>query len=179
MDIVIDIQPIIDFFNQPSEQILLSLLYYVGWIPFAVAFLWGVTQAWLRYIKIAYGATEKTILLAVDVPRGNAQTPKAVENIFSYLAGAHSTKDLYETWWLGEWQLYFSFEIVSIEGYIQFLVWTPEKYRYLVEAAIYSQYPDAEITEVNDYAEGYPTRYPDEQYDIFGGEYVLTQNSVY
>ena len=138
-----------------------------------------MAQVWLRYIRLAYGASEKTILLAIDVPRGNAQTPMAVENIFAYLAGAHSTKDLFEKWWLGEWQLYFSFEIVSIDGYIQFLVWAPEKYRNLVEAAIYSQYPDAEITEVNDYTQGFPTIFPDEEYDIFGSEYKLTKNSVY
>ena len=179
MDIVIDLQPVTDFLNLPIDQLLLTSLYYVGWIPLAATFIWGVIQVWLRYIRLAYGASEKTVLLAIDIPRGNAQTPKAVENIFSYLAGAHSTHDLYEKWWLGMWQLYFSFEIVSIEGYIQFLIWTPEKYRYLVDAAIYSQYPDAEITEVNDYTEGFPVHFPDDQYDIFGGEFKLVEDSVY
>ena len=179
MNIVINAQPIIDFFNLPFDQIWFGLLFYFGWIPFGSVFIWGVIQVWLRYIRLAYGAKEKTILLAIDIPRGNAQTPKAVENIFSYLAGAHGTKDLYEKWWLGEWQLYFSFEIVSIDGYIQFLIWTPEKYRHLVDAAIYSQYPDAEITEVNDYTEGIPTHYPDDQYDIYGGEFKLLEKSVY
>jgi len=179
MDIVINIQPILDFLNLPTDQMLLSLFYYVGWIPVAITFIWGVAQVWLRYVKLAYGASEKAVLLAIDLPRGNAQTPMAVENIFAYLAGAHSTKDLFEKWWLGEWQLYFCFEIVSIDGYIQFLIWTPEKYRNLVDAAIYSQYPDCEITEVNDYTRGMPTRFPDEEYDIFGSEYILTQNSVY
>jgi len=179
MDIVINLQPMLDFLSLPSDQMLLRLFFYVGWIPIAITFIWGVAQVWLRYIRLAYGASEKTVLLAIDVPRGNAQTPMAVENIFAYLAGAHSTKDLFEKWWLGEWQLYFSFEIVSIDGYIQFLVWLPEKYRNLIEAAIYSQYPDAEITEVNDYTIGLPTRFPDEEYDIFGSEYILTKNSVY
>lgn len=179
MDLVIDLQPIFYFLNLPADQMLLIFFYYVGWLPIAITFIWGVTQVWLRYVRLAYGASEKTILLAIDVPRGNAQTPMAVENFFSYLAGAHSTKDLYEKWWLGEWQLYFSFEIVSIEGYIQFLVWLPEKYRNLAEAAIYSQYPDAEITEVNDYTDGFPTHFPDEEYDIFGSEFKLVKNSVY
>ena len=179
MDIVINLQPMFDFLNLPADQMLLILFYYVGWLPVAITFIWGVIQVWLRYIRLAYGASEKTVLLAIDVPRGNAQTPMAVENIFSYLAGAHSTKDLFEKWWLGEWQLYFSFEIVSIDGYTQFLVWLPEKYRNLVEAAIYSQYPDAEITAVNDYTEGLPTRFPDDEYDIFGSEFKLVKNSVY
>ena len=101
MDIVINLQPISDFLNLPTDQILLIFFYYVGWLPIAITFIWGVAQVWLRYIRLAYGASEKTILLAIDVPRGNAQTPMAVENIFSYLAGAHSTKDLFEKWWLG------------------------------------------------------------------------------
>lgn len=174
-----NLQPLIDFFNLPPDQFLVSLFLYVGWIPIAITFIYGVCQVWLRYKRLAYGAAQKTILLAIDVPRGNAQTPMAVENMFSYLAGAHGTKDLYEKWWLGEWQLYFSFEIVSIEGFIQFLVWLPEKYRNVLEAALYSQYPDAEITEVNDYTQGYPTHFPDDQYDIYGTEFKLVKNSVY
>ena len=179
MDLVINIQPILNFLSLPPGQFMMMLFYYIGWLPFSLAFLWGVVQVWLRYIRLAYGASEKAILLAIDVPRGNAQTPMAVENIFAYLAGAHSTKDLYEKWWLGEWQLYFSFEIVSIGGYIQFLIWTPEKYRNLVYTAVYSQYPDAEITEVNDYTEGFSPQFPNDEYDIFGSEYKLTKNSVY
>ncbi|MBU0722453.1 hypothetical protein KKA93_03295 [Patescibacteria group bacterium] len=179
MDIVISLQPILDFLDLPTGQILVKLFYYIGLIPISITFLYGVSQVWLRYIRLAYAASEKTVLLAIDVPRGNAQTPMAVENIFAYLAGAHSTPDLFKKWWLGESQLYFSFEIVSINGYIQFLVWLPEKYCNLAETAIYSQYPDAEITEVNDYTQGLPDNFPDEEYDIFGGEYILTQNSVY
>jgi hypothetical protein len=179
MDIVINLQPILNFVNLPADQLILRLFYYIGWIPIAVTFTWGVAQVWLRYIRLAYGAAQKTVLLAIDIPRGNAQTPKAVENIFSYLAGAHSSIDLYEKWWEGKWQLYFSFEIVSLDGYIQFLVWCPEKYRNLIDVAIYSQYPDAEITEVHDYVEGTPNSFPDDQYDIYGGEFKLVENSVY
>lgn len=179
MDITVNLQPILDFLALPANQMLLRLFYYFGWIPVAIVFIWGVCQVWLMYVRLAYGASVKTILLAIDVPRNNAQTPMAVENIFAYLAGAHSGKDLYEKWWLGEWQLYFSFEIASIDGYIQFLIWTPEKYRNLVEAAIYSQYPDAEITEVNDYTESAPNHFPDEEYDIFGSEFKLVRDSVY
>lgn len=179
MDIVINLEPIINFLTLPMDEMLTRLFWAVGWLPIALAFLWGASQVWLRYVRIHWFRTNKFILLAIDIPRGNLQSPKAVENIFSYLAGAHSTKDLYEKWWLGEIQLSFSFEIVSIDGYIQFLIHTPEKYRNLVESAIYSQYPDAEITEVNDYTESVPTQYPDEQYDCFGGEYIQVDNFTY
>ena len=92
------------------------------------------------------------ILLAIDVPRDNEQSPKAVENIFSHLYGILlSRNNLYEEYWEGRHQDYFSMELVSIEGYVQFLVYTMEEYRDIVESAFYSQYPNAEITQVEDY----------------------------
>ena len=179
MDIVINLQPIYDFLNLPIDVMAWKILWNVGWLPVALTFLWGAVQLWLFYIQKRWKATHKFILLAIDIPRGNLQSPKAVENVFAYLAGAHSTQDLYEKWWLGEFQLTFSFEIVSIDGYTQFLIRTPVQFRNLVESAIYSQYPDAEITEVNDYIEGYPTHFPDELYDIWGTEFIQSKKSFY
>jgi len=49
----------------------------------------------------------------------------------------------------------------------------------MVEAAVYSQYPDAEITEVDDYTEGLPDKFPDEVYDIWGCEFIQANNPVY
>ncbi|MDD5032411.1 MAG: hypothetical protein PHR36_05255, partial [Patescibacteria group bacterium] len=123
--------------------------------------------------------TIKHVLLAIDILRGNEQTIKAVENLFTYYGGAHKTHTLIEKYWEGQFQLSFSFEIVSIEGYTQFLIRTPVKFRDMAEAAVYSQYPDAEITEVDDYTQGLPDRFPDEVYDIWGCEFIQAKNQVY
>ena len=179
MDIVIDLTPVFNFINLPLDLMIRKALILFGWIPIAIVFLWGAGQVWLSFIKGKWGATQKFILLAVDIPRGNEQTPKAVENIFTYLAGAHATLNLIEIYWEGQFQLPFSLEIVSIDGYTQFLIYTPVKFRDLVESAIYSQYPDAEITEVNDYTEEMPTKFPDEEYDVWGAEFIQSQNSAY
>lgn len=179
MDIVIDLEPIINFFSQSPYIILWRLFLLIGWIPMAVIFLWGCLQLWLYYIRSKWFRAQKCILLAIDIPRGNEQTARAVENLFTYFAGAHSTFSLLEIYWQGLYQLYFSLEIVSIDGYTQFLIWTPASYRNLVESAIYSQYPDAEITEVNDYTEGTPSSFPDEEYDIWGAEFIQVKTSAY
>ena len=179
MDIVIDFTPLIEFINLPFYLILWKIFIYGGWIPISIIFLWGFFQIWVDYIQSKWYATQKFILLAIDVPRNNVQTPKAVESIFAYLAGAHGSLNLIEKYWLGMFQLGFSFEIVSIDGYIQFLVYTPEKFKDLVESAIYSQYPDAEIVEVNDYTTGIPTKYPNEVYDVWGSEFILANKYVY
>jgi len=102
---------------------------------------------WVQSRQIKFNQGIRYVLLAIDVPRMNEQTPQAVEQVFGQLAGAYSGLDQIEKYWVGKTQAVFSFELVSIGGYVQFLVHTPTKYRDLIEAAVYSQYPDAEIVE--------------------------------
>ncbi len=163
----------------PLDVMVTRLFYLFGWIPFALVMLWGAKEIWLSYIRSKWGATVKYVLLAIDIPRGNEQSPKAVENIFTYLAGAQPSFNLIEKYWLGMFQLSFSLEIVSIDGYTQFLIHAPVQYRDLVESAIYSQYPDAEITEVDDYAKNVPARFPDDEYDIAGFEFIQVKSPAY
>ncbi len=151
----------------------------IGWMILAVFYLIGVREVYLMYIQGKFAATLKNVILAVDIPKGNVQSPKAVENLFTYLGGAHGSISFWEKWFEGKFQESFSFEIVSIEGYTQFLIMTPVASRFLLESAIYSQYPDAEITEIDDYTKGMPTKFPDEEWDIWGGEFIQGSSDVY
>ncbi len=179
MEITINADSFQQFLNLPPDQQLLTMFWTVGWIPIAFTLLWGFWLIWIDYIQTQWGSQHKFIFLAIDIPRMNEQSPKAVENMFTYLAGAHNTLNLLDKYWYGKFQLSFSYEIVSIEGYTQFLVRTPEQFRDLVESAIYSQYPDAEITEVEDYTAVAPAAYPNDEYDVWGAEFILAKNSAY
>jgi len=172
MNIVINTSGIDQFFSLPPNQMMWVFFRDFGWLILAGIFLYGVTLVYLFWIRLQWQKSHRTILLAIDIPRGNEQSPKAVENIFTYLAGAHGSINFFEKWFKGEFQKHFSFEIVSLEGYTQFLVHTPAEFRNLVESSIYSQYPDAEISEVDDYTDTVPHRYPDEEYDIWGTEFI-------
>ncbi len=171
----------------PNPFIAALILFVNGlWIPFIVM-LWGagkiMWQDWrqtLHHIR-----TRRFIILAIDVPRDNNQSPLAVENIFTHLHGIlPGSNNMYENWWEGKTVDYFSVELVSIEGYVQFLVYTQEEYRDIVESAFYAQYPDAEITQVEDYVYGQNEEFrdltfPSEKYDIFGTEFVLAKNQAF
>ncbi len=158
---------------------MLKLFLFGGWLPFAFVFLWGTKELWVHYIQNQWGAEQKSLLLAIDIPRGNDVSLRSVENLFTYLAGAHATTNLVDDYWIGKYQLNFSFEIVSIDGYTQFLVQTPVIFKDLVESAIYSVYPDAEISEVNDYVDNVPNRFPDNEYDLWGGEFIQAMPDCY
>ena len=79
----------------------------------------------------------------------------------------------------GEFQDWFSFEIVSLDGYVQYIIRAPAAWRDLVEAAVYAQYPDAEISEVTDYTQDIPSQWPNEKWEFFGTGYKLDKPEAY
>lgn len=178
MDITLNLSAFQHFLTLPPDQALLTMLFTVGWIPIAVVFLYGIFLIFVDYKQGIFSAKQKYTLLAIDIPKENDLSLRAVENLFTYFAGAHGSINLIEEYWEGKFQLCFSFEVVSIDGYTQFIVRCPEAMRDLTESAFYSQYPDAEITEINDYTEGIPRIYPDEEWDIWGVEFVMTKNHM-
>lgn len=160
---------------------LVFLLFVNGlWIPFFYIFLQEVWEAFQFWTADFYSAQHrKFIFLAIDVPGLTEATPASMEAIFNQLAGAHGSTNKYESIWLGEFQEWFSFEIVSIDGYVQYLIRTHVLFRDLVEAAIYAQYPDAEISEVKDYTTTVPSVYPDKEWKFFGTEYIAARPDAY
>ena len=168
-----------EFWNATPADMAWIFFVNIGWMIIAVVFLLGVREVYLMYIRGKFDATLKNIILAIDIPKGNVQSPKAVENLFTYLGGAHGSISFWEKWFEGKFQESFSFEIVSIDGYTQFLIRTPEASRFLLESAIYSQYPDAEISEIDDYTIGMPKRFPDEEWDIWGAEFIQSAPEAY
>ena len=109
----------------------------------------------------------------------NVQTPKAVEQLFAQLSGAFDSPDIAAKFRGGYKQRWFSFEIVSVEGYIQFLIWTEAGFRDLVEASVYAQYPDAEIIEVEDYVNNAPETFPNDTHDIWAADFGLAEDNAY
>lgn len=150
-----------------------------GWLIYGYVILRGGFEIWHMNQSIKWFNTNKFVLLAVDVPKDTEQTPKAVEQLFSTVSGAHDPLNLKEIYLEGRFQLSFSFEIVSIDGYVQFLIRTPSQSRDIIESSIYSQYPDAEITEVEDYIDTLPDKFPNDTHNIWGTEVILDKSDVY
>lgn len=155
------------------------LLTHGAWIVLIPVLIYGAWQGWLEYIRNKFSAAQKYVLLAIDVPKENEQSPKAVEQIFAHLLGVQKFGNIKERLIDGYTQLGFSLELISIEGYVQFLIRTPKKFRDLVEAAFYAQYPNAEIAEVNDYTAAFQPKFPNEEFDLWGTELKLTNKQFY
>jgi hypothetical protein len=74
---------------------------------------------------------------------------------------------------------YMSLEIVGDSGSIHFYIRTMKKFRHLIEAHLYAQYPDVEIIEVPDYVDAVPRIIPNSQWDSWGTDFELAKDNAY
>jgi len=167
------------FFNQSTFQVVIQLLAIVIWTALAGVFLYAGLFLLRFYKEEKWVATWEWTMLAIDIPPMNVQTPKAVEQLFAHMYSIMEPPSIGFVYRRGFRQFSYSFEIVSIEGYIQFIIRTLTKYRDVVEAAIYAQYPEAEITEIEDYVNDMPIMYPNDTHQIFAADYVLISHWAY
>ncbi|MFA6321967.1 MAG: hypothetical protein WCX71_00635 [Candidatus Buchananbacteria bacterium] len=174
---------VIDFSGIPTENPIAFGWWFfknIGWIYPVFLIVAGMLELWKNWLKTKYREARKYIVLAVDVPKNIENGPQSVEHIFNQLSGAQQGIGRYEKWWTGEIPDSFSFELISVGGYIQFMIHTCVQYRDLVEAIVYAQYPDAEIMEVQDYVNDYKKiRFPNDEYELWGTELRLAKKEFY
>lgn len=172
--------PPIDAFNQLKEFFsVLSFVFAQAWWAI-VLFL--IFLAYYAFYRIQWDRFEDSIdyvLLAVFVPQDNERSPKSMEQVLAGFHGIYSPPNFTEKWILGQEQAHLSLELVGINGHVRFIFRTPNKLRDAVEAHIYAHYPDAEISEVEDYTEFIPNKWPNEQYELFGTDFKLMMPDAY
>jgi hypothetical protein len=103
-----------------------------------------------------------------------------MEQVFVALFGAWSTPNYFDMYLEGRFfQPIFAFEIQGINGEMHFYVRTESRFRNLVESAIYAQYPEAEIEEVEDYVNTVPANLPNPEWNLWGVDYKLFRDDAY
>lgn len=149
---------------------------FIVFYPLLVRMLW---YTWIAWVQTMNGEHFKFVLLGINVPKENEQSMVAIEQVFAHLSGPHQNYTWREIHWDGALQYTWSLELASIDGYVQYMIRTNVKMRDVVEAAVYAQYPDAEVFEVEDYTQNVPHKYPNPDWEIWGVELVKTTDHVY
>jgi len=172
----------------PDPLILISEAFSIIWFVFAglwwfiapVLLLMIFLPLWKFYVQAHYVANIEWTLLEVKIPKNIARTPKAMEQVFAALHSTyHYDMKILEAWWDGVVQPWTSLEIVGQSGSVSFYARVFSRFRNLLEAAIYAQYPGAEIREAPDYIGNLPERLPNEKYDLFGSNFILRTDDGY
>ncbi len=150
-----------------------------GLVVFFPMLVWMLWVTWIFYVIGWYVKKQKYKLFAVDVPSVNEQSMAAVEQVIVALHGTFFNYNKKDQYWHGMLVEPYSLEIVSIDGYIQYFVWCNARFENVLKSAIYAQYPDAEITEVEDYTKNVPNEFPSDEYKIWGTQLVFEKPDVY
>lgn len=141
--------------------------------------LWPSARYLYRfYLMRQWDKTQKRILLEIRVPKDTVKSIKAMDQVFAGFHGIHDIPTWREKWVEGVFQLSLSLEIVSIEGRIHFYIRTPAAFRKLIESNIYSQYPEAEIFEAEDYTKNVPQDIPNNDWDVWGVDFINAKNEL-
>jgi len=144
-------------------------LSFILWKPFIYHFLFWRNQDWLR--------RQKKILLEVKIPREVPKPIRAMETVIASIHGAvYHPPDWWEKWVDGQFQLSVNLEIASIDGKTHFFVRVGSAYRESVESALYSQFPDIEIVEADDYTKYVPYNIPNKEWDLWATDYRMAKD---
>lgn len=136
------------------------------------AFLWGPFIMWemAKGIKkslkpLEFLQKQSFVLLEISIPRAMQKSPLAMELVLNAI---HQS------------DIWFSLEMVSLEGKVRFFVYTPKDYVRHLQNHLYAQYPDLEVREADfDYVPRRPYSKEPEKYEIYGVEYKLAKDDFF
>jgi len=170
----------IAFFPSSFQGLVAATINYIYlflpiWLPvILLIILWNV---WMRYITTKFHVNQEYSLIEVKLPNEIKKTPLAMELFFNSLWQTVGEGTFIHKYIKGSSRPMFSLELVSLEGDVKFFIWTRKFWKNLVEAQIYAQYPDIEVTEVVDYTKF--VNYSPENLSLWGCEYKLKKDDFY
>jgi len=160
-------------------QIIFRIWLASWWIVLPVILLFIFLDFWLMAVRRNYLMKIKWKLLEIKIPKEILKTPKAMELVFASVHSIYARIKFFDKWLKGQMQNWMTFELVGHAGGVHFYIRTPERFRNLLESAIYSQYPDIEIIEVEDYVDLLPMVLPNNIYDLWGTNFILAKDDAY
>jgi len=160
-------------------KIAFKIILEYWWLVAPIALFFIFRELWVEYARTKFINSMSWVFLEIRIPQQVLKTPKAMEQVLAGLHGIRHGFNLVDKWIKGGVQEWFSLEIINKEGEIHFIIRTPEKFKNLVESQFYAQYPNAEISEVEDYTKDIPSNIPSKDYDIWGTEFILTKEDAY
>lgn len=154
-------------------------LHYTWFIILPPVFYLFLKVLWMYHVQGKFIASLDWTLLEIIPPKNIEKSPKPMEALFVGFSGVEKTLNSFEKYLDGAVTDFMSLELVSNEGVVHFYIRTMKKYRNLVEAHLYAQYPDVEIIEVPDYVNDVPKIIPNSQWDLWGTDLQFVKPDAY
>jgi hypothetical protein len=159
------------------------LLFVLGfwWLYLPIFLFHFLKEFYLDAVSTAYieNSGWEWVNLEVSLQQATEKTPKAMELVLTAMHGIQKNVSFWEEYLDGVVPPWYSFEIVGIDGNVHFIIRTLRDYQNLVEKAVYAQYPDVELTEVEDYVGKLDRSGLEIDYNVFGTDFELVKKDAY
>ena len=124
------------------------------WLPVYLGqYFW---TRWIHYIRYLFWFNQEHVLLEVQLPPEVEKTPAAMELFLTSLFVTSGETTIINRAWGGKYRPVWALEIASNEGQIKFYIHMRKAWRNIIEAKLYGQFPEARVTEAEDYAAKVP-----------------------
>ena len=164
----------------PTLKLVWSILSIWGWVILALL-LWKLFKHfWLWWRVEGWINRQKMILLEIKIPKEVLKPIRAMEVVVTGLwQTLYAPPNWKEKWIDGQVLLSYAFEIVSLGGEPHFYIRTVDRMKDIIEANIYSQYPEAEVSIADDYTKYVPQDIPNKDWDMWAADYKFTKENPY
>ncbi len=165
-----------------------SIMHYIGafiaatwwfWLFFIVFPVAKSTYLYWKNVFMEHEWLSKAALVEMKIPREVLRSPRSMDQFFQAVAALRNAEgDLGEKYMEGETTRWYTFEMVSFSGEIHFYIRVHKKQKMLMEAAMFSYYPEVEMIDVEDYTRRLPHHILDlkaQNLDLWGSEMVLNK----
>lgn len=162
------------FLMQFLIDIGLTMIYLCAFLLIC-AWSW---RFWKMYVnqKFLDKFNADSIMLEIKLPREIMKSPLATEVALTSLLQGGGIGTWYHRNFLGGLPAYSSLEIASLEGVIHFYIRAHKKFKAIIEANFYAQYPGIEIVEADDYTKLIRYHHLSKDVYMWGAKYKLSES---
>ena len=157
--------------NELFGQIL-DFIFFILPIIIPVLLLILLFNLWVDYARSKFISEQENVLLKIIPPRDVFKTPAAMELVIEAFYQTAGESDFRKKYWKGGVRAWFSLEMVSNGGIVNFYIWTRKAFVRYIQSQLHAQYPGIEVSESEDYSE--KIDYLSGDYKLWGLEYELT-----
>ncbi len=116
------------------------------WLPVTTFFLFY--DKWINYVRYFFDQKAKRTTIEVLLPQEILKSPLAMELVINQLFQTAGIDNHVQSWWDGKHPPTFRLELISTEGEVRFCINTQAKFKNMIEAQLYAQYPGIEVKEL-------------------------------
>lgn len=137
------------------------------WLPVGLAIFFWIT--WMHYIRYMFWFKQTYVLLEIQLPPEVEKSPLSMELFLTSMYNSGGESNFIARIWKGQFRPTFTLEIASNEGQVKFYLHCRKGWKNVLEARLYGQFPEARVTEADDYAARLP--FNTEEYGLWGAEF--------